>query len=436
MAGGKKRDKMMKTPDKSAVKRKKDNLHSDDPGNKSKQKARLDSSSSTQPKIAKRVEKKAKKGKEREKESDVEMENVFDMQMGVSAGNEDMFQEEGELREPAELKDDEEPPELMESTEEEDSDDEKEVVNTGNRVGSVCAKNNNAVKDVEDCDDQSSVIEFNFKWKAPEPCQEELDFMERFATFLEKRDEQKWKKEEEQNPLNVGQRVNVNIRNEAARMDKMDAKKKGSGLKEMVSDSRSEITLYKPVVNLAMGSGQEGTQSILAEQRVNDNSKAGNGKRDSSSSEELGNTSDELGISPNNTIDDLITEARNKVIPVAAGKPIHEEEVRVGPSGYRPHRQDQGYKPEPTPQERAADMVKQVELARARILEVQGKFPMQANLDGGQPDGLGRAGSSCEMVHSVHVDEEYSDLSAHVEENIRRKIAISEYRFFKAHPFR
>ena len=68
------------------------------------------------------------------------------------------------------------------------------MVNAGNRVGSVCAKNNNAVKDVEDCDDQSIVIEFNFKRKAPEPCQEELEFMERFATFLEKRDAQKQKK--------------------------------------------------------------------------------------------------------------------------------------------------------------------------------------------------------------------------------------------------
>ena len=151
----------------------------------------------------------------------------------------------------------------------------------------------------------------------------------------------------------------------------------------MVSDSRSEITLYRPAVDLAMSSGQEGTQSISAEQRINDNSKAGNGKRDSSSSEELGNTSDELGTSPNNTIDDLITEVRNKVIPVAAGRPIHEEEVRVGPSGNRPHRQDQGYKPELTPQERAADMVKQAELARARILEVQVNFRYKQTLMGG-----------------------------------------------------
>ena len=30
------------------------------------------------------------------------MENVFDMQMGVSAGEEDMFQEEGEIREDVE----------------------------------------------------------------------------------------------------------------------------------------------------------------------------------------------------------------------------------------------------------------------------------------------------------------------------------------------
>ena len=94
----------------------------------------------------------------------------------------------------------------MESAEEDDSDDdEKEEVNMEDSGGSAGAKNNNAACDVEDCDNQSSVIEFNFKRKAPEPCQEELDFMERFATFLEKRDEQKRKREDEQNTLNVGQ---------------------------------------------------------------------------------------------------------------------------------------------------------------------------------------------------------------------------------------
>ena len=45
----------------------------------------------------------------------------------------------------------------------------------------------------------------------------------------------------------------------------------------------------------------------------------------------------------------------------------------------------------------------------------------------GGPDGLAQVGGGCEMVHSVLIDEEYSDLSAHVEENIHRKIAISEY---------
>ena len=179
-------------------------------------------------------------------------------------------------------------------------------------------------------------------------------------------------------------RVNVNIRNEAAKAGKIkEVKKKVSGLKEVVSDSRSETTLYKPVVELVMGSGQEGSQQILAMQREKDNTKVNVNKRDSLSSEELGNTSNELGISPNNTIDDLIAEARNKVIPAAAGKLRHEDKFRAGPLGYKPLRQDLGYRPEPTPQEQAADIVKQAELARARILELQGKFPAHANLEGG-----------------------------------------------------
>ena len=95
------------------------------------------------------------------------------------------------------------------------------------------------------------------------------------------------------------------------------------------------------------------------------------------------------------------------------------------------------FRNELTPQEvaeqQAAEIVKQAERAKARILEVPGRNVNSANLPQAQVitrkivNSKEKGGQLSDLLHSVLVDEEYSAVAAHVDDITRRRIYNNEY---------
>ena len=182
--------------------------------------------------------------------------------------------------------------------------------------------------------------------------------------------------------------------------------------------SPSEMTIYKRAVALSLADGDENVQQVSSE------------KRESSSSEELINTSDESALEERNdllpadanTINDQISGIRRDVqrrehfvedgqMPHCSRQPtprVRSEVTRVAPRN----------EPSSRPEDRADDLIRQAELAKARIFEVPGNVPQSQYRS--KPNYN-------ELIHAVLVDESYSSIDAHVDESVKRKIANHEY---------
>ena len=203
------------------------------------------------------------------------------------------------------------------------------------------------------------------------------------------------------------------------RKTKDKAKKLGPGKEKFqMIITESDTTIYKPAVDLA-GLNQVNEPEVRRDKL-----------RNSSSSEELIDTSDEfrefqlddavevpmVGQDKvnNNQVWDFIAEfnrEREQGQGNARAVQYREEESRPGPSGYQP----QGLT---GAEQRAEQMIREAEASKVRMIDVQGKS------DVGKFVPLKTMEA---YFHSSMVDEQYSTIDAHVDDVTCRKIENSEY---------
>ena len=347
--------------------------------------------------------KKARKGKETEVEVSTRFaDGDLDMNMAVSEEEmRDFNEKEGEV-----VTDDDEDEDDGE-TENEEGEDRDTVVDleiTFRDYRKMCCNNNANVyndqvftgeSDRKPCPGTSKGVSVTEHSHAAENKQddEEEKFMERFVLFMEKRGF--IKKDERQ----LTQAVLEPMRSKQPTHRRLNLEGNGNkGIhKEVVDDSVSEATIYKPAIEVSEGSdkGQMGNFNQVV------------------SSDEFNNTSDEStnaeGITNNLILLDVsaaggmqndkhVEGARNsQVIDLMRLKPAHV----------------------PTPKEHATEMIRNAEKARERLLQVPGKPPLHLQNMGDVDEG--------NLLHSVIVDEEYSAIASHVEESLRYRIMTGEY---------
>ena len=207
--------------------------------------------------------------------------------------------------------------------------------------------------------------------------------------------------------------------------------------KPLSCNSRSDITLYRPAVEIIVNRqcpNREGSIDSTHQQFkgiMGNKADADEIRRVSSSSDEPMDTSDEHN-SPqfnlqNNEIEPFISEDRSD----------RDDDRRQDELGHRydteyirerqlqPHTSRRYPREEPTPDELLAKIVKMTERAKARILEVPGKN--QRNLFDQQFSRDRDIHHHKEMIHSVLIDEGYSAVAGHVEDGIKSKILANEY---------
>ena len=169
---------------------------------------------------------------------------------------------------------------------------------------------------------------------------------------------------------------------------------------DKADNSCSETTIYRPAVN------NKNTEKVDLDKD----------KRGSSSSEEFMNISDETaeGVKIDNQlagimINGIIAEGRNNVETQERRR--RGDYIDDGATAHTSrYGQESKYEQEPSPQEKAAEMIRRAEKAKARIMEVSGN----QNL-------------SCDMLHSVLIDEKYSAVALHVDEVTRDRIWQNKY---------
>ena len=180
----------------------------------------------------------------------------------------------------------------------------KEVSETGSDVDSEVVfggKNNNATrcKDLGGSrfENEETVCEGRSSQSNKD---EELEFMERFAVFMEKRGYvQKQEKTLMKRASEAGATKKDNKRSKEQTTDKDGGHSKGEN---EINSSNSEVTIYKRVVALSLDDSDSGKEETLKHQEK---------MRNSSSSDELIDTSDE--INEINGIDDFIPEKRGRM---------------------------------------------------------------------------------------------------------------------------
>ena len=154
-------------------------------------------------------------------------------------------------------------------------------------------------------------------------------------------------------------------------------------------------------------------------------------KRVSTSSEEAGDTSDEMlmvppsqgiltiqsgGYNVNESINSFLGAVRREV------RHADRDEPQPGPSGYRRHDKEVTER-EPTRNEDytptgfADKTVRDAELAKAKIFEVPGMLQSEFNMP--NPDNV--------MVHSMMVDEKYMSVASHIDVQTKTKIIEGQY---------
>ena len=269
---------------------------------------------------------------------------------------------------------------------------------------------------------------------------EQTQFLNKLINLLEKREEQreaKYRKQcqgggDRESPLPKRKRIgNEPNLDEGFHFNKQKRQRDGPERqrkqgKENSCDSKSETTIYKPMVELILDRNRED----MTELRLNNQSEVGLrkvGKRGSSSSEDFIDTSREMERQ-NNGDDNSIHDDNNSDNEVIINKFItdmrrsldnHDTEDEMPEP--QPHSSRQLGRNEviPTPEDRSAEIIRKTKRSKARILTVPGEnFQLKKVQD---------IESNKEILHSVLIDEGYSAVSGHVDEITRKKVIAFEY---------
>ena len=157
-------------------------------------------------------------------------------------------------------------------------------------------------------------------------------------------------------------------------------------------------------------------------------------KRNSSSSEDAIDTSDENLVvmdeaqNTDKIIDDLISEQRKQ----AGGNSTSGRYVNDGqvPSTSRQHDATMG-RPKVTPEQRAMEIIQMAEKNKAQVYETPGENNMII-MDNHEPIDMQRVNNyqldlQKGFVHSAMVDEHYLMVGNHIEETLKAKIVKGEY---------
>ena len=262
------------------------------------------------------------------------------------------------------------------------------------------------------------------------------DFMHQFATFMEKKGFIEKKKENKEKK--AAQHSSGNHGNQATkkqghgqgphRSRKEDFVNRSRGNNEQRTNrtrdnsaptttqrpglinmqSPSEVTIYKRAVAMSLN-GEEGNE-VEMNHVGEDEEEEEKEKRCSTSSEELNNTSGESLIEIINLGNAISERRRTDTRP-----------VRYVDDGAIPHTSRRELPPPPqrldmTPAEKAEKLIRQAEMAKARIYEVPGMENVSCNQN-----------EFNDMIHSVIVDEAYSSIEAHVEESVKRRVMADEF---------
>ena len=394
MAGGKKGQKAGRTPtknnknnqdeekeDRESVERSNSN------GDKSKQKKRSRSASEEKRGDSAKNCKKSKKCKGRVGQTENRPEIDDEAEMGENQN----YTERAECDD-VDIRVTERNAELLGSSADESAEDsEGEENDTETREdGSSGDFNNNATgyegmqRDFYPTDADSDVIQFkaSTRTRIQDEEDEEERFMERFAKFLEKRD----KRKAEEYMSNARREEKIQKTDKTRRIKNSDG---GNTGKIITSDSNSGTTIYKPALEVESQKGLD--SEIQRDIQYTDPRDRNKEKRGSSSSEDLNVGSsgefDEINAhknveirNGNDNIDKLISEIRRE----ARQLQIQNRDERYVDDGEQPHcsrdqpptkdKQSRSEKAkEPTPEEQAAQLIKQAEKAKARMLEMPGK---------------------------------------------------------------
>ena len=191
------------------------------------------------------------------------------------------------------------------------------------------------------------------------------------------------------------------------------------GTMNLDETSVSEITIYRHAVRDETQNNKS-VEEILIDL-------PGKGKRGSSSSEELINTSDELDAEANVElmVHNFIAENRPRLLKPP---PVHTSEGNH--NKYVNDDQVPSTSCEVTPEDvhsqedRADRLVREAEQAKAKIFQTPGKNLGQG---GGTNAKVANIDRERILVHSMMVDDDYLPLAAHLDEGIKQKIANGEY---------
>ena len=173
-----------------------------------------------------------------------------------------------------------------------------------------------------------------------------------------------------------------------------------------IKEAQSELTIYKNAV------------------------KNGMNKRTSTSLEGPIDTSDELlELSPDARGDTVQTDRMNEAVEFnrllsIAGNQRTPPCSAVNEGGRNQHRDEENHKAssevaECTPADRAAQLIREAELLKARVLDLPGKHSSTFNRE--------LKNVTTELLHSVVVDDKYSAVGKHIDAATRQKIEQGEY---------
>ena len=335
-------------------------------------------------------------------------------------------------------------PDVQENQTSEDEMSEEEEIDR-EEYSSQEDQNNNSTREIDYQVDEagssasSGVVKFRktlTRETKGESVESEEQFMEKLAIYMEKRAERKEmeKAQNEQRRNDLGERriqvpsgscdscpatvINKNKPRDKAQGDKGQGRRISQGMGVSISDS----TIYTAAVPVISNEDnvREGFNHTTFQHNVVPNQFIQ--KRHSSSSEEAVDTSDEL-IEPPAMATlpfdlNIADEQQQPRSLVDRGRETQRESYHRNDrlsSQPQPHssRDPEPSQPEHmTPEDKARQLIKQAEKAKARILEVPGKVEEFLSFD---------------KLHSVLVDEEYSALSTHVDDLLKRKIIAGDY---------
>ena len=191
-------------------------------------------------------------------------------------------------------------------------------------------------------------------------------------------------------------------------MEKETTSKKRTTFNKQPSKS---VTMDKPVQCTDQRNVGQMTMGTQSEVTIYDNAVRNEvGKRNSSSSEEAIDTSDELIMGPSEQECEQMNQHTN-LLNVTGGRGFTD----VDTGEPRPSTAQAGGGTNLTPQERAAELIREAELNKAKLLDLQGKRQFS------------QLKFSSELLHSVVVDEKYKAVASHMDCTTHKKIEMGEY---------